>query len=297
MSWTAEMLVKIEEILLKEKPEYLLVYGDTNSTLAGALAASKLHIPIIHIEAGLRSYNKRMPEEQNRILTDHISELLFCPTDAAVECLKKEGITQNVYQVGDIMCDAVSYYISQEAVSREENYIRKLIVWYGKNERLKEDWYLATIHRQENTDSLEKIEEILAAFEALDKWVVFPVHPRIRGMVQKLCQEKEYGNLICVNPVGYKDMLYLIKAAKKVVTDSGGLQKEAYILKTPCITVRDQTEWVETLNGGHNILVKLQKEDIIKKVLETKQDWSLHPDYYGEGHAAEKICTILKNLH
>lgn len=290
---TAEMLIGVEEILLKEEPDYLLVYGDTNSTLAGALAASKLHIPVIHVEAGLRSFNKRMPEEQNRILTDHISEFLFCPTGMAVECLRKEGITRNVYQVGDVMCDAVLYYANQEAGNTKESHIEELTAWYGEKEKLGEGWYLATIHRAENTDSLEKIEEILDAFEELDKPVVFPVHPRTKNMVQKLCQEKMYQNLVCVEPVGYKEMLYFTKEAKKAVTDSGGLQKEAYILGTPCVTVRDQTEWVETLHGGHNILAKPQKEDIVKKVFETKQDWNFHPDYYGKGNAAEEICRIL----
>ena len=290
---TAEMLIGVEEILLKEEPDYLLVYGDTNSTLAGALAASKLHIPVIHVEAGLRSFNKRMPEEQNRILTDHIAEYLFCPTDMAVECLRKEGITRNVYQVGDVMCDAVLYYANQEAGNTKESHIEELTAWYGKKEKLSEGWYLATIHRAENTDSLEKIEEILDAFEELEKPVVFPVHPRTKNMVQKLCQERLYQNLVCVEPIGYKEMLYFTKEAGKIITDSGGLQKEAYILRTPCVTVRDQTEWVETLNGGHNILAKPQKEDIVKKVLETKQDWNFHPDYYGKGNAAEEICRIL----
>lgn len=294
---TAEMLIGVEEILLKEEPDYLLVYGDTNSTLAGALAASKLHIPVIHVEAGLRSFNKRMPEEQNRILTDHISELLFCPTGMAVECLRKEGITRNVYQVGDVMCDAVLYYANQEAGNTKESHIEELTAWYGKKEKLSKGWYLATIHRAENTDSLEKIEETLDAFEELDKPVVFPVHPRTKNMVQKLCQKRWYQNLVCVEPIGYKEMLYFTKKAGKIITDSGGLQKEAYILRTPCVTVRDQTEWVETLNGGHNILAKPQKEDIVKKVFETKQDWNLHPDYYGKGNAAEEICIILKSRY
>lgn len=290
---TARMLAGVEEVLMKEKPDYLLVYGDTNSTLAGALAASKLHIPVIHVEAGLRSFNKAMPEEQNRILTDHISEILFCPTEAAVGCLRKEGITKNVYQVGDVMCDAVLYYAKQGTAKTKEDYIQGLTVWHGEKGMLEKGWYLATIHRAENTDSLEKIGEILSTFEALDTPVVFPVHPRTRGMVEKLCKEKEYHNLVCIDPIGYKEMLYLTKEAKKVVTDSGGLQKEAYILETPCVTVRDQTEWVETLSGGHNILAKPDKEDIMKKVLGGKQNWEHHPAYYGKGDAAEKICMIL----
>lgn len=292
---TGEILIGTEKVLLKEKPGCLLVYGDTNSTLAGALAASKLHIPVIHIEAGLRSFNKKMPEEQNRILTDHISELLFCSTAASVEWLRQEGIVSNVYHVGDVMCDAALYYTSQKEKNTKETHLEKLTVWYGDKKRLKHGWYLATVHRAENTDSIEKIDEILSAFEELDTRVIFPVHPRTKGMVEKLCLKRQYKNLICTEPMGYKEMLYFTKEAKKVITDSGGLQKEAYILKTPCITVRDQTEWVETLTGGHNILAKPEKQDIVRKILDTKQNWSLHPNYYGDGNAAEKICSVLKN--
>ena len=291
---TAQMLMGIEKILLNEKPDYLLVYGDTNSTLAGALAASKIHIPVIHVEAGLRSFNMRMPEEQNRILTDHISEILFCPTETAVKNLKKEGIERNVYCTGDVMCDAVLYYTS-DSEKKTENRIDELECWYGDKNKLREEkWYLSTIHRAENTDAKEKIEQILAALEVLEHPVIFPVHPRTKKMVQEICTQEGYKNIICVNPIGYKEMLYFTKNAVKVVTDSGGLQKEAYILKVPCVTVRDQTEWVETLPGGHNILAKPEKEDILNKVNNTEQDWSNHPDYYGSGHAAELICNTLE---
>ena len=289
---TAEMLVGIEEILLKEEPDYLLVYGDTNSTLAGALAASKIHIPIIHVEAGLRSYNMGMPEEQNRILTDRISKILLCPTDVAVDNLKKEGITQGVYNVGDVMCDAVLYYSKLLDEQPSECYFSHL---EGLSEDIKpvNEWYLSTIHRAENTDSINKVREILNAFEKLDAPVIFPVHPRTKGLVKTLKERHRYKNILFIETVGYLDMLYFVKNAKKVITDSGGLQKETYILGTPCITVRDQTEWVETLVGNHNILAKPVAEDIVDKVMNTTIDYDKKESYYGAGNAAEKICELI----
>lgn len=289
---TAEMLVGIEEILLKEEPDYLLVYGDTNSTLAGALAASKIHIPIIHVEAGLRSYNMGMPEEQNRILTDRISKILLCPTDVAVDNLKKEGITQGVYNVGDVMCDAVLYYSKLLDEQPSECYFSHL---EGLSEDINpvNEWYLSTIHRAENTDSINKVREILNAFEKLDAPVIFPVHPRTKGLVKTLKERHRYKNILFIEPVGYLDMLYFVKNAKKVITDSGGLQKETYILGTPCITVRDQTEWVETLVGNHNILAKPVAEDIVDKVMNTTIDYDKKESYYGAGNAAEKICELI----
>lgn len=291
---TGEMLIKIEEVLLKEKPDYVMVYGDTNSTLAGALAASKLLIPVIHIEAGLRSYNMAMPEEQNRILTDHISSILICPTKTAVENLKKEGITQNVYQTGDVMCDSVLYY-SKLAEQKINCSNIELIPIYEKREI--KDWYLTTIHRAENTMDDKNLSEILRVFEKLDKMVIFPVHPRIRKMVDKLRSENQYKNIYFVEPVDYLTMLYLTKNACKVVTDSGGLQKECYILDTPCITIRNQTEWVETLNDGYNILAKPEQEDLYKKTTNTQIDKSKEKvHYYGNGHASQEIADIIKNI-
>lgn len=289
---TADMMVGIERILLREKPDYLLVYGDTNSTLAGAIAASKIHIPIIHVEAGLRSYNMRMPEEQNRILTDRIATLLLCPTDVAVENLKKEGLETGVYNVGDVMCDAVLYYSKLLEERPASYYFAHLQGLFGTVQEVKE-WYLATIHRAENTDSLEKIKEVLAAFERLDAPVIFPVHPRTKGMVKELREQNGYHNIIFVEPMGYLDMLYFVKNAKKAVTDSGGLQKETYILNTPCVTVRDQTEWVETLIGNHNILAKPIVDDIVDKVMNTKIDYSKKMNHYGNGDAAMKILDLI----
>lgn len=289
---TAEMMIGIEDVLLKEKPDYLMVYGDTNSTLAGAIAASKLHVPIIHVEAGLRSYNMRMPEEQNRILTDRISSLLFCPTEVAVENLKKEAITAGVYNVGDVMCDAVLYYSKLLEENPKEYYFSHLEGIYGEINVI-ENWYLATIHRAENTDSIEKIREILSAFEQMDAPVIFPVHPRTKGLVTQLHEQNQYHNILFVQPMGYLDMLYFVKHAKKAVTDSGGLQKETYILDTPCVTVRDQTEWVETLKGNHNILAKPIAADILDKVIHTVVDTRNKENYYGTGNAAHKICELI----
>lgn len=289
---TAEMMVGIEDILIKNNPDYVMLYGDTNSTLAGALAAAKLCIPIIHIEAGLRSYNMKMPEEQNRILTDRISTILCCPTESAVNNLAHEGIIEGVYNVGDVMCDAVLRYsnlIDQKSRSFYVNQIEGLF----NSKDIPDKWYIATVHRAENTDTIEKLETILAAFERLKYPVIFPVHPRIRKYVQELNDQKNYQNIYFIQPVGYMEMLYLVKHAEKTITDSGGLQKETYILNTPCVTLRNQTEWGETLNGNHNILCDIKEEEIFKKITGTKIDWSNKKAYYGDGNAAEKICDLI----
>ena len=291
---TGEMLIEIEEVLLKEKPDYVMVYGDTNSTLAGALAASKLLIPIIHVEAGLRSYNMEMPEEQNRVLTDHISSILICPTQTAVDNLKKEGITKNVYLTGDVMCDSVIYYsnLAQEKINLSSI---ELIPIYEKKDV--KEWYLTTIHRAENTMDDKNLTNILEVFEKLDKMVIFPVHPRIKSMVNELYKKNNYKNIYFIEPVDYLTMLYLTKNAHKVVTDSGGLQKECYILDTPCITIRNQTEWVETLKNGYNILSKPEKNELLEKIINAKICDLNKIHYYGDGHAAERINEIIvKNI-
>ena len=289
---TADILVGVEEILSEQKPDFLMVYGDTNSTLAAALAASKILIPVIHVEAGLRSFNMNMPEEQNRVLTDRISSLLLCPTETAVVNLKLEGITRGVYNTGDVMCDAVLYYSRKIDNISKEFFLSRLT---GLTERVEilNRWYIATIHRAENTDTSEKIYEILSAFEALDYPVIFPVHPRTKKMAIEILKDNKFTNTILTEPVGYIDMLYYTKNAVKVITDSGGLQKEAYILNTPCITVRDQTEWVETLIGNNNILAKPNANDIIDKVLHTEYDINVKKQYYGDGHASDKIVSII----
>lgn len=285
---TGRMLERIEELLLIEKPDAVLVYGDTNSTLAGALAASKLHIPVFHVEAGLRSYNKLMAEEQNRILTDHISTLLFCPTQTAVDNLAREGITSGINS-GDIMLDAV---LRNYALS-EQRFGNRVGLYALRIPSLQEkEFYLATIHRAENTDNACKLQEIFSAFEDLDKPVLLPIHPRTRKLIPKL--NFHFSNVIFTEPVGYLHMLYLISQAYMVLTDSGGLQKEAYFLKTPCTTLRNQTEWVETLENGWNVLTSVDSESILRNATRTLD--CLHcsqPSLFGNGHAANNIIQAI----
>jgi UDP-GlcNAc3NAcA epimerase len=293
---TGRMLEKIEEILLIEKPDGMLVYGDTNSTLAGALAASKLHIPVFHVEAGLRSYNKFMPEEQNRILTDHISNLLLCPTQTAVDNLKKEGISTGVLNTGDIMYDAILRNIEiSKSLYGEGSWLEEIRNENGDVPSIKEkEYYLATIHRAENTDDQKKLREIFSAFEKMDKPVLLPLHPRTRKLIEML--DIDLINTIIINPVGYMLMLYLTENAYMVVTDSGGLQKEGYFLKTPCTTLRDQTEWIETLENGWNMLTPIDV-NLILKTVSRELECLKHPQpmLFGDGKAAEYIChSILK---
>ena len=286
---TGNMMIGIEEILMKEKPDYVLVYGDTNSTLAAALAASKLLIPVIHIEAGIRSFNMKMPEEQNRILTDRVSKFLFVPTDEATKNLKNEGITNNVFKVGDVMCDSVLYF---SKLTEKKGFKLDLIPLYKKKKIDK--WYLTTIHRAENTADSKCLKEILKALNDLDEMVIFPVHPRIRKMIDELEKENKYTNIYFVEPVDYLSMLYLTKNSKKVITDSGGLQKECYILDVPCITVRDQTEWVETLKKGYNILAKPTYDDLYNKIVNAQIKDKNKINYFGDGKASKKIVDILE---
>ncbi len=292
---TGRMLERIEELLFIHKPDGLLVYGDTNSTLAGALAASKLHIPVFHIEAGLRSYNMRMPEEQNRVLTDHISSMLFCPTQTSVENLKKEGIIENVYNTGDIMYDVVLRNIKVSSDKyKNGNWIAEIENDNSIKLKIKEkDYYLATVHRAENTNDDTELKIIVEAFQNLNRRVLLPLHPRTKQLVDKLdvCMD----NIIIIKPVGYLLMLYLTANANMVLTDSGGLQKEAYFLKTACTTLRDQTEWVETLNDEWNMLAKIDVSEIVNYAqrplinLEREQ-----PSFFGDGNAARDICEKLE---
>lgn len=292
---TADMLVGVEQALLEERPDMLLVYGDTNSTIAGALAAAKLNIPVCHMEAGLRSFNMRMPEEQNRVLTDHISTLLFAPTEQAVENLKKENIRNNVYNIGDVMCDALLFFSAYTDRFQIDDLAKNFEYMQEKHRPVSDRWYTATIHRAENTDDPDKILEILRALQQLPYPVIFPVHPRTQPIVKNLLRSDVFDNVVCINPVGYLEMIYLINHAEKVITDSGGIQKEAYILQTPCVTVRNQTEWVETLQGNRNILAKPRAEDIVEKVLNT-QISSTVKAFYGSGHAAECAVEIVLRL-
>lgn len=279
---TGSMLIKIEEILVKEKPDIVLVYGDTNSTLAGALAASKMLIPVVHVESGLRSFNMIMPEEQNRILTDHISTYLFAPTNTALKNLENEGIKHNVYNVGDVMYDAILHF---SGIARERSKTLEKL-------NLKKDEYiLATIHRAENTNCIERLKNILDAFKESSQRIVLPLHPRTKKYIEN------YGlmfskNIEVIEPVGYLDMVMLELNCRKIVTDSGGVQKEAFFLAKPCITLRDETEWVETVENGWNVLAGANTDSIINLMrnLEPKND---RVDYFGDGNAAGKIIDIL----
>lgn len=283
---TGKMLTEVEKVLLKEKPDFVLVYGDTNSTLAGSLASVKLHIPVGHVEAGLRSYDKLMAEEVNRVLADHCSDLLFCPTKSAVNNLKREGIEKGVYLTGDVMVDALLY--NKEIAEKKSNIIEKL--------RLKSKQYLvATIHRASNTDNEKNLKNIMDAFCEIDEQIVFPAHPRTVKYLKKYgFYEKLYKHVKLIKPLGYIDFLKLMNHAKKIMTDSGGVQKEAYILRVPCITLRDTTEWVETVEDGRNILVGSDRGKIVKAVkgFEAK---GMQRNIFGDGRASEKICEIFEN--
>jgi UDP-GlcNAc3NAcA epimerase len=280
---TAQMLAGIEDVLFTEKPDLVMVYGDTNSTLAGALAAAKLHIPVAHVEAGLRSYDKRMPEEQNRILTDHLSEYLFCPTETAVDNLAAEGLRKNVVMTGDIMYDSV---LRNLTLAQKNLGIGQVLDRLAP-ELKPGEYNLLTIHRAENTDCPERFGAILTEVNKLPTPSLMPVHPRVKGLIHP----SAYPNIRFVPPVGYLEMLLLTGNACRVITDSGGLQKEAFLLKTPCITVRTSTEWVETLEGGYNILLK----DIghLAEAAEREVDWTEQKNYFGDGQAARHIARAL----
>lgn len=286
---TGEMLMRIEEVIGEEKPDILMVYGDTNSTLAGALAASKLHIPVAHVEAGLRSYNMRMPEEQNRVLTDHISTWLLCPTETAVKNLAKEGITRGVTMTGDVMLDSVLHFLSVARANPDKVKIYETLGLTPKQYRL------ATLHRAETTDGgIEAVMRIFRAFEQLPQRVVIPIHPRTRGLAEQAISQGGFTNIQLIDPVGYLEMLLLTSGACQVLTDSGGLQKEAYFMEVPCVTLRTETEWVETLHGNWNILASLTTEDILQKALNTVPDPAARDSKpFGDGHASEKIAQIL----
>ena len=280
---TGRMLEGIEKILMTEKPDGVLVYGDTNSTLAGALAAAKLHIPVIHVEAGLRSFNMEMPEEINRILTDRISNALFCPTDTAVNNLMREGFDNMPIQIiknGDVMQDAAMYYADKAQL--KSDIIRKA----GLNK-----FVLATIHRQENTDNPENLKNIIEGLNAIHKEipVVVPMHPRTRNI---LAQNYQLPDFTIIDPVGYFDMIMLLKSCEMVITDSGGVQKEAFFFAKHCITLREQTEWVELVENGFNLLVgsdidKLR--DAFDFFRTKKSDFSIN--LYGNGKAAEMAAA------
>ncbi len=279
---TGRMLMEIEKILVQEEPDWCIVFGDTNSTLAGALAAAKIHIPVAHVEAGLRSFNKDMPEEINRILCDHVSDALFCPTQNAADLLKSEGITEGVHVVGDVMADVFKRSLSR---AEENSAILENLHLQAKS------YFLVTIHRPANTDNPENLRILLGTLGKLGRPVVFPLHPRTRGVIQA---EKINipENVRVIDPVGYFDILKLEANADAIMTDSGGMQKEAYWAGVRCITLREETEWVETVDVGWNRIVGIDSELILDAVF----NWfpnGKRPEIYGDGCAADKVAKIL----
>jgi UDP-GlcNAc3NAcA epimerase len=279
---TGQMLEKIEEVLIREQPDWILVYGDTNSTLAGALAAAKLHIKVAHVEAGLRSFNRMMPEEVNRVVVDHISDMLLCPSRTAVNNLANEGINQGVHIVGDVMADSLAY--ASERVELHSHVLNRFELLSGK-------YLLATIHRPENTDHPGRLSEIMDALNSLSETVIFPMHPRTQQMMRGIdCNLLPHVKVI--EPQGYLDMVALEKSARMILTDSGGIQKEAYWLSVPCITLRDETEWVETVQAGWNVLTGAKKEKIVQTVGTYIQPDS-HPTLYADGHTALRCLSVL----
>ena len=284
---TGEMLMRLEAVIQEQQPDWVLVYGDTNSTLAGALAAVKLHVPVAHVEAGLRSFNREMPEEHNRVLTDHCADLLFCPTQTAVNNLAREGITQGVHLVGDTMYDAVLQF---GELARQRSRILETLGLTPKR------YLLATVHRPYNTDNPENLRSILSAFVECGETVIFPVHPRTQARlaeagVLEMLQSAPQVRLI--EPVGYLDMLMLEQNARMILTDSGGMQKEAYFFAVPCVTLRPETEWVETVESGWNVVVGADSRRIVAAV--SGEAWlakSLAP-IFGLGDASCHIIDIL----
>jgi UDP-GlcNAc3NAcA epimerase len=280
---TGAMLKGIEEVLVAERPDRLLIYGDTNSTVAGALAASKLSVPVAHVEAGLRSFNRRMPEEINRVVADHLSDVLLCPSDTAVHNLMAEGIHRNVHQVGDVMLDVLLW--ARQRVAEQP---RRILEQLGLSER---EYLLATVHRSENTDDPLRLGQILRALDRLEEPVIFPVHPRTRKAIVGTGGSAR-PNIHLIDPVGYLDMVALTGSARLILTDSGGVQKEAYWMGVPCVTMRDETEWVETVAAGWNLMVGAHSDRIVEAVQSFKPA-SPRPELYGDGAAAPRCVAAL----
>lgn len=296
---TGMMLERIESVLEKEKPEAVVVYGDTNSTLAGALVAAKLNFPVVHVEAGLRSYNRTMPEEMNRILTDHLSTFLFCPTEQAVRNLLKEGIKDErarfVKNVGDVMYDSILYY--SRLAEKKSTILQDLSLVDPQSPIRNRRYYLVTLHRAENTDTPKRLKSILAALNAIGRNhpVIFPLHPRTKKRMENHFAFTQFRNIKFIEPVSYLSMLELEKNAKAILTDSGGVQKEAYWLRVPCLTLREETEWVETVKSGWNELVGAETKNIFQGVndLEKRRPSRREKKIFGEGKASDKIVQIL----
>lgn len=297
---TAKMLAGIEKILLKEKPDLIIIYGDTNSTVAGALAAAKLHLPVAHIEAGLRSYNRQMPEEINRIVSDHIAELLFAPTKNAVRILKKEGIASGVYNVGDVMAEMMEKFKSQKSLSLSQAKRRgqaKVKIMKDYNIKAKK-YLLVTVHRQENTDNKENLKNIFKALLTIEQTIIFPAHPRTKKAIEKYHLDKLLSrapHIRFIDPVGYLEMISLELNAKMILTDSGGVQKESYVAKVPCLTLRKETEWIETVQSGWNVLCGTNVNKIVRLAKHFPKPKS-HPNFLGTGHASEKIASQIRKF-
>ena len=279
---TGRMIEKLEELMLVEKPDWVIVYGDTDSTLAGALVAAKLHIPVAHVEAGLRSFNRRMPEEINRVLTDHIATLLFAPTELARTNLQNEGITdEKIHVVGDVMYEAALYYRDR---------VRKPL-WFDSLGIVPETFVLCTVHRAENTDFRERMEEILQGVGGSGLPVILPLHPRTRNILQRMNLNLP-ANVQAVEPVGYLEMVWLELNCKVIATDSGGVQKEAYFHEKPCVTLRDETEWIELVECGANVLVGADSESIRKAITNISR-CEFGKELYGVGNAGFLMIEIL----
>lgn len=288
---TGKMLIGIEEVLMKENPDMMLVFGDTNSTMAAALAAVKLHIPVCHVEAGGRLGTMENPEEVNRIVTDHVSSLHLVCTASGVEFLRKEGFSSSVHLVGDPMYDAFLYYSGRLDGSE----LKDLVSFDGGPLELPDEFYYMTCHRQENTDTDEKLDSIFAAMEALDAPVVYPVHPRNHERAERLRAEHGYRNLLLARPVGYRTSISLVNRAKKIVTDSGGLQREAFFAGKQCVTVFDYVVWPETMVNGCNRLARPDKADILEKL---SAPVAFDPAYrpFGDGDSAGKIVEKIEEF-
>ena len=287
---TGKMMMAIEEVLMKETPDLLLVYGDTNSTLAAALTSAKLHIPICHVEAGSRTHNKDNPEEMNRICTDHLSALLLASTETALIEMQKEGISDRGYFVGDPMYDA--FVCFRDKASKKKVCLDLL---NGMNCSVPEQFYYLTCHREENTSNDEKLLQIFYALNELDAPTVYPVHPRNKKRAIKLVEQYKLSNLILAEPVGYLDSIFLVQNAKKIITDSGGLQREAFFAGKQCVTVLDFVVWPETMIDNRNQLARPEKDDLLLKLSkEQKIDYSYQP--FGDGKAGQKILREINNF-
>lgn len=282
---TGKILIETEKVLLRESPDIVIVYGDTNSTLAGALAAAKLKIKVVHVEAGMRSFDRTMPEEINRVITDHISNLLFCSTQTAVDNLANEGIRKGVYLVGDVMVDVLKENLKIARQSLE--IVEKLGI-------KKKKYFVLTVHRSGNTDSKENLAKIIEVIGVLNKIVVFPIHPRTKKYLDRYnLLDKLPRNIKLISPLGYLDMIRLMIGAERILTDSGGMQKEAYILGVPCITLRENTEWVETLKGGWNVLAGVDKEKIVEAASKANPK-NKQKNIFGDGKASKRIVQCIK---